>query len=69
MKIKKLCLSPHLKSHSPHVANGDNVGQRWFKWIYEDLPVKFPAGVAHLATGLTHVHRDTFTLKRKKLNN
>jgi hypothetical protein len=26
-----LCLSPHLKSLSPHVANGDRVGQRCFK--------------------------------------
>jgi len=28
MKMKKLWLSPHLKSPSPHVANGDKVGQR-----------------------------------------
>jgi len=26
--MKKLWLSPHLKSLSPHVANGDKVGQR-----------------------------------------
>ncbi len=28
MKMKKLWLSSHLKSLSPHVANGDKIGQR-----------------------------------------
>ncbi len=31
--MKKLWLSPYLKSHSPHVANGDKVGQRWSKFM------------------------------------
>jgi hypothetical protein len=32
------------------------------------LPVKFPAGIAHLATSLTNMDGDTFTLETKKSN-
>jgi hypothetical protein len=36
-KIKKLLLSPHLKSLSPHVANGDKVGQPWSRHSFNFL--------------------------------
>jgi len=32
--MKKLWLPPHLKSLSPHVANGDKVWQRWSRLIF-----------------------------------